>query len=262
MSAISPGPPPPSRRAAGGVLAGAGFLPRGLRLFLATPGVWLLGVVPVLLAAALVVVLLVVLGVYLDELAGALTPFADRWPEQARRLVRAGVGLALLGAYVALVVLTFAALTNLIGQPFFERLSDRVEGALGDPPPGIDAPWWRTLPRATLESVALLACVAVSSAPLVVLGLVPGIGQTVVPVLGALLSGFFLAIELLAIPLQRRGLHLRERLRFVWRHRAMTVGFGVAAFLVFLVPLASIIVMPGAIVGGTLLVRHLTGQST
>jgi uncharacterized protein involved in cysteine biosynthesis len=78
-----------------------------------------------------------------------------------------------------------------------------------------------------------------------VLGLFPVVGQTVVPVVQALVAGFFLAVELLAIPLERRGLHLAGRLRFVWRHRAQTLGFGVTAFLLFLVPLMNVLAMPG-----------------
>ena len=101
-----------------------------------------------------------------------------------------------------------------------------------------------------------LAC----TAPLFVLGLFPVFGQTVVPVLQALVAGFFLAVELLAIPLERRGLHLAGRLRFVWRHRAQTLGFGITAFLLFLVPLMAVLAMPGAVVGGTLLVRRLSGD--
>jgi CysZ protein len=242
-----------------GVLGGAGYLARGIRTFVRTPGVRLLGLLPAMLAALLVLVLLVVLATLVDEAARALTPFADQWSEGARTLLRAGVGFALLVAFLLLAVVTFVTLTSLIGQPFFERLSDQVERRLGHPPPGIDAPWWRTLPRATVESVLLLALVVAVNAPLFVLDLVPGLGQTLVPVLQALASGFLLSIELLAIPLQRRGLHLGERLRFAWRHRGAVTGFGVAAFLLFLVPFANVLAMPGSIVGGTLLVRRLTG---
>jgi CysZ protein len=242
-----------------GVLGGAGYLPRGIGMFLRTPGVRLLGLLPALLAALLVLVLLGLLASMVDEAARALTPFADHWAEGARTALRLGVGFALLVAFLLLAVVTFVTLTNLIGQPFFERLSDQVERRLGHPPAGVDAPWWRTLPRATVESVLLLALVVAVNAPLFVLDLLPGLGQTVVPALQALASGFLLSVELLAIPLQRRGLHLGERLRFAWRHRGAVTGFGVAAFLLFLVPLANVLAMPGSIVGGTLLVRRLTG---
>jgi CysZ protein len=254
--------PVPARQPAGrrvGVLAGAGYLAQGIRVFTATPGIRLLGLLPAVLAAVLVLALLVLLATVVDEAATALTPFADDWSEDARTFVRTGVAFALLVSYLILAVLTYATLTNLIGQPFFERVSDRVEHRLGDPPAGADAPWWRTLPRATVESVALFVLVVAVNLPLFLLNFVPLLGQTFVPVMQALVSGFLLSIELCAIPLQRRGLHLGERLRFAWRHRGAVTGFGVAAFLVFLVPFANVLAMPGSIVGGTLLVRRLTG---
>jgi CysZ protein len=254
----APPPPAPGRR--GGPLAGGADVLRGIGMFLGTPGVRLLGIVPVLLAALVVLALLGLLVAHLDELADALTPFADRWDEDSRTLVRVGAGLAVLLASTAVLVVSFTVIALIIGQPFYERISDRIEHRLGAPPPGADDPWWRTFPRASLESALLLAMTLACTAPLFVLGLFPVLGQTVVPVLQALVAGFFLAVELLAIPLERRGLHLAGRLRFVWRHRAQTLGFGITAFLLFLVPLMNVLAMPGAVVGATLLVRRLSGD--
>jgi CysZ protein len=256
----APPQPRPSGPRAGGPLAGAGDVLRGIGLFLGTPGVRLLGILPVLLAALLVLALLGLLVAYLDELANAVTPFADRWDESSRTLVRVGAGLALLLGSTAVLVVSFTVIAQIIGQPFYERISDRIEHQLGAAPAGADAPWWRSFPRASLESALLLALTLACTAPLLVLGLFPVLGQTVVPVLQALVAGFFLAVELLAIPLERRGLHLAGRLRFVWRHRAQTLGFGVTAFLLFLVPLMNVLAMPGAVVGATLLVRRLSGD--
>src|SRR5215216_242644 len=253
-------PPPAPGRARGGPLAGGADVLRGIGVFLGTPGVRLLGILPVVLAALVVLALLSLLVVYLDELTVALTPFADRWDETTRTLVRVGAGLALLLGSTVVLVVSFTVIAQIIGQPFYERISDRIEHQLGAPPPGADAPWWRTFPRASLESALLLALTLACTAPLLVLGLFPVLGQTVVPVVQALVAGFFLAVELLAIPLERRGLHLAGRLRFVWRHRAQTLGFGVTAFLLFLVPLMNVLAMPGAVVGATLLVRRLSGE--
>jgi CysZ protein len=244
-----------------GMLAGAGFLARGIRTFLGTRGVRLLGIAPVLVAGALVLVLLAALVTAIDPLVNVLTPFADGWADGARTAIRVLAGAALLGLFLALVVVAFAALVNMIGQPFYERIADRVEARFGPVPHTAELPWWRTLPRATAESAGLLVLVGLCAVPLFVLGLVPVVGQTVAPVAGALVSGFFLAIELLAIPLERRGVRARERMRFVWRHKAVTVGFGVASFLLFLVPLMNVVAMPGAIVGGVLMVRWLEGRA-
>ena len=251
---------PEGGRPRGGPVAGGRDVLRGIGVFLGTPGVRLLGILPVLLAALVVLALLGLLVVYVDELADALTPFADRWDESSRTLIRVGTGLALLLGSTAVLVVSFTVIAQILGQPFYERISDRIEHQLGAPPAGADAPWWRTFPRASLESALLLAMTLACTAPLFVLGLFPVFGQTVVPVLQALVAGFFLAVELLAIPLERRGLHLAGRLRFVWRHRAQTLGFGLTAFFLFLVPLMNVLAMPGAVVGATLLVRRLSGE--
>ena len=255
-----PGPPAPPRGRLARALHGAGYLWRGLRTYLATRGIRLLGILPVLIVGALFWVALVLLVVFIDELATLVTPFADTWSETGRTAVRAVVGLALLVGYAGFVVVTFAALASLVGQPFYERIVERVERGLGGPPPVTMAPWWRTLPRATLETLGLLVLTLLCSLPVFLLGLLPVVGQIVGPVAGAVVSGFFLAIELLAIPLERRGLRLAQRVRWVWRHRGVTVGFGVASFLLFLVPLMNVLAMPAAVVGGTLLVRGLNGQ--
>src|SRR5512132_1204572 len=263
-------PPPPGWGAAprvpvggrprGGPVAGGADVLRGIGMFLGTPGVRLLGILPVLLAALVVLALLGVLVVYVDELADALTPFADRWDESTRTLIRVGTGLALLLGSTAMLVVSFTVIAQILGQPFYERITDRIEHQLGAPPAGADAPWWRSFPRASLESALLLAMTLACTAPLFVLGLFPVFGQTVVPVLQALVAGFFLAVELLAIPLERRGLHLAGRRRFVGRHRAQTLGVGITAFLLFLVPLMNVLALPGAVVGATLLVRRLSGE--
>ena len=96
----------------------------------------LLGIVPVLLAGLLVLSLLGLLVVYLDEVAGALTPFADRWDESSRTLVRVGTGLVLLLGSTAVLVVSFTVIAQIIGQPFYERISDRIEHQLGEPRPG------------------------------------------------------------------------------------------------------------------------------
>jgi len=89
------------------------------------------------------------------------------------------------------------------------------------------------------------------------LGFIPFVGQTVVPVVGFCVSGFFLALELTAVAFQRREVPLRERLRLLRGRMMLTLGFGVPLVLLFLVPLLAVFAMPGAVAGATLLVRDL-----
>lgn len=90
-------------------------------------------------------------------------------------------------------------------------------------------------------------------------GFLPAVGQTVVPVLGALVGGWFLAVELVGVPFTRRGLRLPDRRRALRAHRPAALGFGTAVFCCFLVPGGAVLVMPAAVAGGTLLARRALG---
>jgi CysZ protein len=96
--------------------------------------------------------------------------------------------------------------------------------------------------------------------PLFLLGFLPVVGQTVIPVLGGAVGGWLLAIELTGVPFQRRGQRLRHRRAVLARHRPLALGFGVAVFCCFLIPLGAILLMPAAIAGATLLSRQVLGH--
>jgi CysZ protein len=82
------------------------------------------------------------------------------------------------------------------------------------------------------------------------------VGQTVVPVLAALVSGYLLTGELTAVALGRRGLRRKARFALLRRNRAAVLGFGAATTVLFMVPLGAVLAMPGAVAGATLLARE------
>ena len=107
----------------------------------------------------------------------------------------------------------------------------------------------------------MIALSVIASVFLFGAGLIPVVGQTVVPVIDAGVGGWFLAVEISGVPFNRRGLRLRDRRRLLGAHRALALGFGVPLFLLFLVPFAAIVVMPGAVAGATLMTRRVLGQA-
>ncbi|MGW0805128.1 EI24 domain-containing protein [Nonomuraea sp. NPDC002799] len=229
--------------------AGIGFFIQGFGWVARNGRWWLFGLIPALIAFAVYVVALIFLGTNAADLAEFLTPFADSW--SWRELFRTLVGIALFLGGLTLAVLTFVALTLAIGEPFYEKLSaaaDTLETAE-------EQPWWRTLPRSIRDSLVTLFWVLLFTIPLFVLGFVPVVGQTVVPVLGAALSGFFLTVELTTLALERRGMARKQRFALLRANKASALGFGVAVFLLFLVPLVAVIAMPAAVAGAALLVR-------
>ncbi|MFG1942511.1 EI24 domain-containing protein [Nonomuraea sp. NPDC048826] len=229
---------------------GVGFFLRGVGWVARNGRWWLFGLIPAVIAFAVYVVVLILLGTNALSLAEFLTPFADSWSWS--EAFRVTVALALFLGGLALAVLTFAALTLTIGEPFYEKLSAAVDGV-----EEVDGqPWWRTLPRSIKDSLVTLGYVLLFTVPLFFLGFVPIFGQTVVPVIGAAVSGFFLTVELSTLGLERRGMARKDRFRLLRRHLPVALGFGVAVFLLFMVPLVAVVAMPAAVAGAALMVRE------
>jgi CysZ protein len=229
-------------------------------------GLLALGLIPALLASVLLLAVLIVLIVFIGDLSSAVTWFANGWPPDARDTVRILAGISLFGIFGLLAVVTFTSVTLAIGDPFYEKISERVEKQLdarGGPdvvPPRADLPWWTEFRRGIAESIRMIAVSAMIGIPLFVAGFIPGIGQTVVPAIGALVGGWFIAVELVGIPFTRRGLRLADRRRILRSRRPLAVGFGAAVFICFLIPLGAILVTPAAVAGGTMLARRVLSQ--
>lgn len=232
--------------------AGARYLGRGLGIISRSPGLFVLGAIPAVLTMILLIGALIALGTYATDIATWATPFADGWADWARSSVRVvGAVLVLVGG-LALSLVAYTALTLLIGGPFYEAIAERVEDTLGLPP-FTPVPWWRQFLLGLRASVVLVATAVAFAIPLFLSGLIPVVGQTVIPVCGLLVNGWLLTLEVIGVPCVRRGMTLADRHRLLRGARARTLGFAVPATLLCLIPLAAIVVMPVAVAGGTLL---------
>lgn len=219
-----------------------------------------MGFLPALLALLVLIAVLVGFLLALPAIVDALTPFAGTWTGAARETLRALVTLVLAVSAVWLAVVSYTALALAIGQPFYEAIARRVEAREGEMPALPHVHWWRSAGRAVRDGLLFVALTGGLSLVLVLLGFVPLLGETVVPVLGACMTAFYLSVELTSIALESRGLRLGERLRLLWRRRLLAIGFGLAALVIFLVPFGAVVGMPGAVAGGTLLARRLVGE--
>jgi CysZ protein len=243
-------------------VAGVLLLGRGLAMYGTDFGLLALGLVPALIAGVLMIDLLVVLLFFLGDLSGAVTWFADGWAPPERDLIHIAAGISLVGIFLLLAVVTFTSVTLAIGDPFYEKISERVDERLGGVPAATPMPWWREILRGIGESIRMVTISALIGIPLFFAGFIPAVGQTVVPVIGALVGGWFLTVELSGVAFARRGMRLAERRRTLRGHRALAVGFGAAVFACFLIPLGAVVVTPAAVAGATMLTRRVLGEST
>lgn len=237
-------------------VVGVRYFARGLGWVARRPGQWLFGLIPAFIVLIAYAVALIFLGIYLADLVRAVSPFADHWSAGTRDLVRVLVGISMYGAAVMLSIVTFAAVTLVVGGPFYEAISGRVEESAGGLPPEADVSLWRQMWRGIGDALVVGLLTGLFAVLFFVLGFLPVVGQTMVPVLAALVSGYFLTLELTGIALERRGIPRRERFALLRRNRSLSVGFGASVFVVFLIPLGAVVAMPGAVAGGTLLARE------
>ena len=215
----------------------------------------LLGAIPALIVGAVYTTLIVLLILNIDGIATWLTPFAGEWDTTWQLAIRVAASAAVLGGAGLIAVYTFAAITLTVGDPFYERIWQRVEQRLGGAPTDPGESPWKSLSRGIGNGLRLLSLTAVVGIGLFVLGFIPIIGQTIVPVLAATMGGWFLALELTGFAFDARGISLRDRRRMLGARRSTALGFGVATYLLFLVPLVAVVVMPAAVAGATLLSR-------
>ena len=235
--------------------AGPRYLARGLGLWVTSPRLMLLGAVPALIVGAVFLTGGVFFVLNLDAITAWLTPFAGEWAEPFRIATRVAAGLAASVIVIYAGLIMFTALTLAVGDPFYEHIWREVErqdgGAVPESPDG----FWRSLRRGLGNGIRMFGATAAIGVALFACGLIPVVGQTVVPVLGITFGGWLLAVELSGFAFDARGLSLRERRRMLGADRARTLGFGMATYLLFLIPLGAVIVMPAAVAGATMLSR-------
>ncbi|MEU4741573.1 EI24 domain-containing protein [Actinosynnema sp. NPDC023658] len=237
---------------------GVGLLGQGFGLVFRSPKLLLIGAIPALVTTVLLIGGLVGLAVWIDDIATWVTPFADGWGDGVRAATRFAAGFAIIGAFVAIGLLLFTAITLIIGGPFYEHIAETVEDThLGGVPEAERVSWLRSAAVGVRDGVLLVGLAVLCAIPLFAAGFIPVVGQTVVPVIAVLVNGSLLAIELTAIPFTRRGLKLDVRRRVLRGRRAVTLGFAVPTYLLCLIPLAALVVLPAAMAGGTVLAHRL-----
>jgi CysZ protein len=256
--AVSGGGAP--RNVGGSFVDGMRLLGRGFGMYARSPRMLVLGLIPAVISLLVIGFAFALLIIYIDDVASVVTWFAVDWPASQRRVLVLAAEVAIILTAVLIAVFTYTALTLIIGDPFYEVISKRVEDRAGGAPTGVEVPWHRSLRWNLIDSLRLLVLSVSVSVPLFICGFIPVVGQTVVPVIAALAGGWLLAVELTGIPFNQRGLRLRDRRRILRANRALALGFGVPVYLMMLVPFLGVLVVPAAVAASTLLTRRVLGQ--
>ena len=225
-------------RAAGGawhIPGGIAYLARRFRL-------WPLAILPVFLAAVLVVGGFL-LGLYVcPSIESVLLRRFGRLPEWLDAPLTLTVWLTTVVAGVLAVALLFAA-------PLLDRLSRQVEAAARGEAVDAGAGLRWEVAQSLRAAVYFLSRMPA----ILIVGFVPLFG----PAMSVLWAAHCLAFQNTDPALARRGLGFAERRAWHRRHRPESLGFGLASLACLLVPCAGLLMVPALVTGGTLLVLEL-----
>jgi len=189
---------------------------------------------------------------------------ADAWYEWIwvgpGRALFALVGYVLFLFAVALSVVAASLLANVVSAPFLDALSQRVEriesGTLAQAGEGGEGAFRAVageVRRTVLGELQRVAFLASGWALISLFGIVVPGAQLVAPWLLVGLTILFLPLDYAGHLLDRRRLPFRTRRAWLRANLSPVTGFGVAAFLVCMVPGLNLVLLPALITAGTLL---------
>ena len=171
--------------------------------------------------------------------------------------------MGVVAGSVLLMVLTFSTLTLALGSPIYDRISEAVDRELGGTRPPLEESAATSVRRSVRQSAALIAASLVGAGALLLLGLVPVVGQIAGAVGSASFGGWMLCLELVGSPLERRHiLTIADRRTVLRRRRWRSLGLGIPTFLLLSIPFVAVVLFPAATAAGTILARQLLDEAT
>ncbi len=247
------------------ILTGLSLPLRAIRLIMSTPALWGWAILPALIN---IVLFVITFGALIFNAGRLLNRLWGR-PEVAVWYEWLFLGLWHL-SYAAMIVLSAVLayfvvllLAGVVGSPAQEKLSQETERALTGAVADARGPEpvWLGVVRAIATSLLTLIIYLLTMACLLTLHLIPLVGNLAYAVLGTLVSFFFLAIEYSEGTLDRRGHLYRERLRTLRQNPDLSGSFGAGLTVLLFIPVLNLVVMPIAVVAGTMLALSLSNRT-
>lgn len=228
---------------------------RALSLFIRSPRYWRYAAIPIIINLIIYAALGWLLIEYLLPLAGEVvpTPTTDSaWYKYFMDALRYVLqGLAVLTFFV-LFLLTFTLLFFAVASPFVDAMSIRIERERYQFHFDDGGYWqmlkdvWMSVKNAiwmTLVSMFWTVLFFPLNFIIPVVGFIPGL----------LAASYFLGLSFLMFSVEHRRLRRKEYRQLLKNHRLPVLGFGLVVYGALLIPFSGIIVLPIAVIGGTMI---------
>lgn len=155
-----------------------------------------------------------------------------------------------------LVFFLFTVVGNLIASPFNDLLSERAEESLlgQGAETAFSLKGFLQDARSTLvNELKKMTLFLIGMVLLLLLNLIPVLGQLVYSVAAILFTLFFLVVEYLGYVFGRKNYSFRDQSRYIWHRKFLTLGFGTGVLCMLTVPFLQFFCLPLAVLGATLL---------
>lgn len=223
---------------------GVGFYVSGVKMLRRHPSLLAISLVPIGATVLLLLGLATGAAWGIGELTSGL--LAGPWRHLAEAIV---LILALLVGWFI-----YLPLARILLAPFAESLSRRTTRLIsGEPIITTDNGthgWLRAFGEGaklvTLQIVITLAGMVIGAA-------FPPVAIPIGLTLGVVMA----SLDFIDVPLSVRGWSLRQKLALLVTHKALTAGFGAAAFATLFIPGLNLLLLPAGIVGATVLCRSI-----
>ncbi|PAU77326.1 sulfate transporter CysZ [Halomonas salipaludis] len=162
---------------------------------------------------------------------------------------------------VLMVFFTFTLITHLIAAPFYGFLAARVEVVACQRQPLDDRGLLRTGVDALGRELVKLAYILPRLTLLLVISWIPAL-NVLAPLLWAAFSAWVMAITYLDYPMDNNKVTFADMRRRLRARPWPTLSYGGLVTLITWLPLANLLLLPGAVAGAVLMWdRHYRGQS-
>jgi CysZ protein len=225
---------------------------RALALLIGRPSLWGFFLIPILVNIVVGVTIYAGLLTLWLRAIDSFVAGLSSWAAILSVLLRV---LLIIGLLIA-TGFVLVRLGVVLGAPWYAKLSNQLELLqTGQPLPedsaGLSAAL-RDLGRALAFELKKLLLILAIGLVLLLLNLIPVIGQALAIVGGVALGATITCLDFFDYPLERRRLGFRQKLRLIRQSMPASAGFGLACFWLVSIPFVNLLSIPLCVAAGTL----------
>jgi CysZ protein len=169
--------------------------------------------------------------------------------------------LAMLTALLFLIIMfLFGKIVSALSAPFNDLLSQKTEelvSGLPSPPPYSAYAVFEDAGRSLAHAFKLLALYVTMLAAALVFLLIPGIGALLYAIVGVIICALMFAFEYVGYAMDRRRFAWKDKKAFMRSRLPSVLGFGLGVVAGGYIPFVNVLLIPSAVIGGTLLFLDL-----